>query len=88
MNRAYVHIVGMSTPYTQHPSVCALMNLDPGAHLFGSTLLPVLTYASETSAVRKQDEHAISVVQQGMERTMLAVEDELRRLSKIRDAVA
>ncbi|VDP02167.1 unnamed protein product [Heligmosomoides polygyrus] len=31
------------------------------AHLFDSTVLPALTYASETWAIRKQDEHAISV---------------------------
>ncbi|VDO96876.1 unnamed protein product [Heligmosomoides polygyrus] len=40
------------------------------AHLFDSTVLPALTYASETWAIRrKQDEHA----QRGIERTMLGV---------------
>ncbi|VDO78414.1 unnamed protein product [Heligmosomoides polygyrus] len=66
------------------------------AHLFDSTALPALTYASETWAIRKQDEHAISVAQRGIERTMLGVtrlreglrSSELRRRSKIRDAVA
>ncbi|VDO19256.1 unnamed protein product [Heligmosomoides polygyrus] len=29
------------------------------AHLLDSTVLPALTYASETWAIRKQDEHAI-----------------------------
>ncbi|VDP55381.1 unnamed protein product [Heligmosomoides polygyrus] len=69
------------------------------AHLFDSTVLPALKYASETWAIRKQDEHAISVAQRGIERTMLGVtrltqvreglrSSELRRRSKIRDAVA
>ncbi|VDO84701.1 unnamed protein product [Heligmosomoides polygyrus] len=69
------------------------------AHLFDSTVLPALTYASETWAIRKQDEHAISVAQHGIERTMLGVTRltqvreglrscELRRRSKIRDDVA
>ncbi|VDO65752.1 unnamed protein product [Heligmosomoides polygyrus] len=43
------------------------------AHLFDSTVLPALTYASGTWAIRKQDEHAISVAQRGIERTMLRV---------------
>ncbi|VDO98082.1 unnamed protein product [Heligmosomoides polygyrus] len=30
------------------------------AHLFDSTVLPALTYASETWVIRKQDEHEIS----------------------------
>ncbi|VDP03236.1 unnamed protein product [Heligmosomoides polygyrus] len=57
-----------------------------------------LNKASEIWAIRKQDEHAISVAQRGMERTMLGVtrltqvrealrSSELRRRSKIRDAV-
>ncbi|VDO88787.1 unnamed protein product [Heligmosomoides polygyrus] len=69
------------------------------AHLFDSTVLPALTYASETWAIRKQDEHAISVAQRVIERTMLGVtritqvkeglrSSELRRRSKIRDAAA
>ncbi|VDO94271.1 unnamed protein product [Heligmosomoides polygyrus] len=69
------------------------------AHLFDSTVLPALTYASKTWAIRKQDEHAISVAQRGIERTILGVtrltqvregfrSSELRRRSKIRDAVA
>ncbi|VDP20578.1 unnamed protein product [Heligmosomoides polygyrus] len=69
------------------------------AHLFDSTVLPALTYASETWAIRKQDEHAISVAQGRIERTMLEVtrptqvreglrSSELRRRSKIRDSVA
>ncbi|VDO93236.1 unnamed protein product [Heligmosomoides polygyrus] len=69
------------------------------AHLFDSTVIPALTYASETWAIRKQDEHAISVAQRGIERTMLGVtrltqvreglrSSELRRRLKIRDAVA
>ncbi|VDO95005.1 unnamed protein product [Heligmosomoides polygyrus] len=63
------------------------------------TVLPALTYALETWAIRKQDEDAISVAQRGIERTMLGMtrltqvrEDlrssELLRRSKIRDVVA
>ncbi|VDO18587.1 unnamed protein product [Heligmosomoides polygyrus] len=69
------------------------------AHLFDSTVLPALTYASETWAIRKQDEHAISVAQRGIERTMLGVtrltqvkeglrSSELRRRLKARNGVA
>ncbi|WKY01632.1 hypothetical protein Q1695_015557 [Nippostrongylus brasiliensis] len=69
------------------------------AHLFDSTVLPALTYASESCALRKQDEHAICVAQRSIERRMLGVtrfiqardgirSSELRRQSKIRDAVA
>ncbi|WKX96571.1 hypothetical protein Q1695_012754 [Nippostrongylus brasiliensis] len=69
------------------------------AHLFDSTVLPALTYASESWALRKQDEHAICVAQRSIERRMLGVtrfiqardgirSSELRRQPKIRDAVA
>ncbi|WKX96947.1 hypothetical protein Q1695_012975 [Nippostrongylus brasiliensis] len=69
------------------------------AHLDDSTVLPALTYASESWALRKQDEHAICVAQRSIERRMLGVtrfiqardgirSSELRRQSKIRDAVA
>ncbi|VDP24938.1 unnamed protein product [Heligmosomoides polygyrus] len=69
------------------------------AYLFDSTVLPALKYASETLAIRKQDEHAISVAQRGIERPMHGVtrltqvreglrSSELCRRSKIRDAVA
>ncbi|VDO19854.1 unnamed protein product [Heligmosomoides polygyrus] len=40
---------------------------------YHSTVLPALAYASETWAIRKQDEHAISVAQREIERTMLEV---------------
>ncbi|EYB93801.1 hypothetical protein Y032_0178g638 [Ancylostoma ceylanicum] len=33
------------------------------AHLFNTTVLPALTYASETWALRKQDENAVSVIE-------------------------
>ncbi|WKY07725.1 hypothetical protein Q1695_007305 [Nippostrongylus brasiliensis] len=69
------------------------------AHLFDSTVLPALTYASESWTLRKQDGHAICVAQGSIERRMLGVtrfvqardgirSSELRRQSKIRDAVA
>ncbi|KAK6763705.1 hypothetical protein RB195_024145 [Necator americanus] len=37
------------------------------AHLFNTTVLPALTYASETRAFRKQEENAVSVVESAIE---------------------
>ncbi|KAE9417272.1 hypothetical protein Angca_005852, partial [Angiostrongylus cantonensis] len=51
------------------------------AHLFDSTVLPALTYASETWSLRKQDE--LSVIERAVERTMLGVS----RLAQIRDGI-
>ena len=72
-------------------------NIRLRAHLFDSAVLPALTYASETWTLRRQDEHAVSVIQRAVERTMLGVtlytqvqrgirSSELRQRSKIRDA--
>ncbi|KAE9419715.1 hypothetical protein Angca_005818, partial [Angiostrongylus cantonensis] len=68
------------------------------AHLFEPTVLPPLTYASETWSLRKQDERSLSVVKRAVERTMLGVirftqvrdgirSSDLRQRSKIKDAV-
>ncbi|KAE9418824.1 hypothetical protein Angca_008974, partial [Angiostrongylus cantonensis] len=68
------------------------------AHLFDSTVLPALTYASETWSLRKQDERSLSVIERAVERTMLGVSRftqvrdvirsfDLRQRSKIKDAV-
>ncbi|KAE9417557.1 hypothetical protein Angca_008271, partial [Angiostrongylus cantonensis] len=68
------------------------------AHLFDSTVLPALTYASETWSIRKQDERLLSVIERAVERTMLGVSrstqlrdgirsSDLRQRSKIKDAV-
>ncbi|KAE9415299.1 hypothetical protein Angca_004487, partial [Angiostrongylus cantonensis] len=68
------------------------------AHLFDSTVLPSLTYASETWSLRKQDERSLSVIERAVERTMLGVSrftqvgdgirsSDLRQRSKIKDAV-
>ncbi|KAE9417287.1 hypothetical protein Angca_007576, partial [Angiostrongylus cantonensis] len=43
------------------------------AHLFDSTVLPALAYASETWSLRKQDERSLSVVERAVEMTMLGV---------------
>ncbi|KAK6735348.1 hypothetical protein RB195_018511 [Necator americanus] len=69
------------------------------AHLFNTTVLPALTYASETWAFRKQEENAVSVIERAIERVMLGVSrftqvrdgirsSPLRQRSKIRDAAA
>ncbi|KAE9417822.1 hypothetical protein Angca_009673, partial [Angiostrongylus cantonensis] len=68
------------------------------AQLFDSTVLPALTYASETWSLRKQDERSLSVIERAVERTMLGVSrftqvkdgirsSDLRQRSKIKDAV-
>ncbi|KAK6747804.1 hypothetical protein RB195_000787 [Necator americanus] len=41
------------------------------AHLFNTTVLPALTYASETWAFHKQEENAVSVIERAIERVML-----------------
>ncbi|KAE9412672.1 hypothetical protein Angca_002860, partial [Angiostrongylus cantonensis] len=68
------------------------------ANLFDSTVLLVLTYASETWSLHKQDEGSLSVIECAVERTMLGVSrfiqvrdgirsSDLRQRSKIKDAV-
>uniref|UniRef100_A0A0K0DGD8 Reverse transcriptase domain-containing protein n=1 Tax=Angiostrongylus cantonensis TaxID=6313 RepID=A0A0K0DGD8_ANGCA len=67
-------------------------------HLFDSTVLPALTYASETWSLRKQDGRSLSVIERAVESTMLGVSrftqvrdgirsSDLRQRSKIKDAV-
>ncbi|KAK6730295.1 hypothetical protein RB195_007014 [Necator americanus] len=69
------------------------------AHLFNTTVLPALTYASETWAFRKQEENVVSVIERAIERVMLGASrfkqlsdgirsSLLRQRSKIRDAAA
>ncbi|KAE9419366.1 hypothetical protein Angca_002424, partial [Angiostrongylus cantonensis] len=68
------------------------------AHLFDSTVLPAVTYASDTWSLRKQDERSLSVIERAVERTILGVSrftqlrdgirsSDLRQRSKIKDAV-
>ncbi|KAE9414176.1 hypothetical protein Angca_006079, partial [Angiostrongylus cantonensis] len=68
------------------------------AHLFDSTVLPALTYVSETWSLRKQDERSLSVIERAVERTLLGVSrftqvrdgirsSDLRQRSKIKDSV-
>ncbi|EYC29982.1 hypothetical protein Y032_0005g2373 [Ancylostoma ceylanicum] len=67
------------------------------AHLFNTTFLSALTYASETWALRKQDEKAVSVIESSIGRVMVGVtcptqvravirSSTLRQQSKTRDA--
>ncbi|KAK6762925.1 hypothetical protein RB195_023581 [Necator americanus] len=69
------------------------------AHLFNTTVLPALTYGSQTWAFRKQEENAVSVIDLAIERVMLGVSRFtqvrggirsflLRQRSRIRDAAA
>ncbi|KAK6763148.1 hypothetical protein RB195_023743 [Necator americanus] len=69
------------------------------AHLFNTTVLPALTYASQTWAFRKQEENAVGVIERAIERVMLRVSrfeqvrdgirsSLLHQRSKIRDAAA
>ncbi|KAE9418383.1 hypothetical protein Angca_004148, partial [Angiostrongylus cantonensis] len=53
------------------------------ANLFDSTVLPALTYASETWSLRKQDERSLSVIERAVERTMLGVS----RFTQVRDGI-
>ncbi|KAE9421585.1 hypothetical protein Angca_004724, partial [Angiostrongylus cantonensis] len=53
------------------------------AHLFDSTVLPALTYASETWSLPKQDERSLSVIERAVERTMLGVS----RFTQVRDGI-
>ncbi|EYB83104.1 hypothetical protein Y032_0342g3019 [Ancylostoma ceylanicum] len=48
-------------------------NTRPHAHLFNTTVLPALTYASETWALRKQDENAVSVIERSIERVIIGL---------------
>ncbi|KAE9417507.1 hypothetical protein Angca_009342, partial [Angiostrongylus cantonensis] len=68
------------------------------AHLFDSTVLPALTYASETWSLHEQDERSLSASERAVERTMLGVSrftqakdgirsSDLRQRSKTKDAV-
>ncbi|KAK6761902.1 hypothetical protein RB195_022842 [Necator americanus] len=42
-------------------------------HLFNTTVLPALTYTSETWAFRKQEQNAVNVIERAVERVMLGV---------------
>ncbi|KAE9417131.1 hypothetical protein Angca_008169, partial [Angiostrongylus cantonensis] len=75
-----------------------IKNTRDRVHLFEATVLPVLTYASETWSLRKQDERSLSVIECAIKRTRLGVSrftqvrdgnrsSDLRQRSKIKDAV-
>ncbi|KAE9419497.1 hypothetical protein Angca_004327, partial [Angiostrongylus cantonensis] len=53
------------------------------AHLFDSTVLPALSYASKTWSLLKQDERSLSVIERVVERTMLGVS----RFTQVRDGI-
>ncbi|KAE9420894.1 hypothetical protein Angca_003982, partial [Angiostrongylus cantonensis] len=52
-------------------------------HLFYSTVLPALTYASETWSLRKQDDRSLIVIGRALKRTML----EVSRFTQVRDRI-
>ncbi|KAE9414574.1 hypothetical protein Angca_009262, partial [Angiostrongylus cantonensis] len=66
------------------------------AHLFGSTVLPALTYASETWSLRKQDGRSLSISRTRTRKddarsisfhTRIGIQSsDLRQRSKIKDA--
>ncbi|KAK6742749.1 hypothetical protein RB195_010174 [Necator americanus] len=57
------------------------------AHLFNTTVLPALTYASETRAFRKQEENAVSVIESRFTQVRDGIRSSLlRQRSRIRDA--
>ncbi|KAK6758313.1 hypothetical protein RB195_015868 [Necator americanus] len=58
-------------------------NIRLHSHLFNTTVLPALTYASETWAFRKQEENAVSVIERAIERLMLGVS----HFTKVRDGI-
>ncbi|KAK6757402.1 hypothetical protein RB195_015307 [Necator americanus] len=53
------------------------------AHLFNTTVLPALTYASETWAFCKQEENEVSVIERAIDRVMLGVS----RFMQLRDGI-
>ncbi|KAK6757996.1 hypothetical protein RB195_015677 [Necator americanus] len=53
------------------------------AHLFNTTVLPALTYASGSWAFCKQEENAVSVIERAIERVMLGVS----RFTQVRDGI-
>ncbi|EYC42415.1 hypothetical protein Y032_0532g3044 [Ancylostoma ceylanicum] len=53
------------------------------AHLFNTTVLPALTYASETWGLRKQDENAVSVIKRSIKSVMLG----MTRLTQVRAGI-
>ncbi|KAE9420679.1 hypothetical protein Angca_006408, partial [Angiostrongylus cantonensis] len=53
------------------------------AHLFDSTVLPALAYASETWSLRKHNERSLNVIERAVERTMLGVS----RFTQVRDRI-
>ncbi|VDM62438.1 unnamed protein product [Angiostrongylus costaricensis] len=80
---------GCSEANEEHPTPCQPFDL---------TVLPALTYASETWSLREQDKRSLSVIERAVGRTMVGVScfsqvrdeirgSDLRLRSKIKDAV-
>ncbi|KAK6762009.1 hypothetical protein RB195_022923 [Necator americanus] len=66
-------IIDVKKGFRQEHRGCSKEDQEHRAHLFNNTVLPALTYASETWAFRKKEENAVSVIERAIERVMLGV---------------
>ncbi|KAJ1357185.1 hypothetical protein KIN20_038406 [Parelaphostrongylus tenuis] len=60
-------------------------NIRLRAHLFDSTIIPALTYASETWSLLKQNEISLGVIERAVQRSILGLG--VSRISQIRERI-